>query len=271
MVQIAVIGVCAVAFAVILFTSVLKKDDTSAPATTTATPAATASTTAAPSSDPAAASSSSATPAPSGSAATPAPVSPDTSAVTPPAAGGSPADGLLPSKGLPENLLVAFAKNQTIALLVVDPKGLARQAARAVHRHPPGPRRRRALRRQRPRHRQVRSRHRGRLGQPHPGSRRHPPPQAHRLGPDRDRLLRLPRPAQRQPGGRRRPLQGQAGPLLPVGPNRGRSRPPGARPALPFRPWIRLPSRPISTTTRGAASPFPALPGGRPAAPPVAI
>ena len=125
MVQLAVIGVCAVAFAVILFTSVLKKDDTSAPATTTATPAATASTTAAPSSDPAAASSSSATPAPSGSAATPAPVSPDTSAVTPPAAGGSPADGLLPSKGLPENLLVAFAKNQTIALLVVDPKGLA--------------------------------------------------------------------------------------------------------------------------------------------------
>ena len=114
MVQLAVIGVCAVAFAVILFTSVLKKDDTSAPATTTATP--TATTTAAPSSDPAAASSSSATPAP---------VSPDTSAVTPPAAGGSPADGLLPSKGLPENLLVAFAKNQTIALLVVDPKGLA--------------------------------------------------------------------------------------------------------------------------------------------------
>jgi len=123
MVQIAVIGVCAVAFAVILFTSVLKKDDTSAPTTTSATPA-TASTTAAPSSDPAA-SSSSATPAPSGSAAAPAPVSPDTSAVTPPVAGGSAADGLLPSKGLPENLLVAFAKNQTIALLVVDPKGLA--------------------------------------------------------------------------------------------------------------------------------------------------
>ena len=123
MVQLAVIGVCAVAFAVILFTSVLKKDDTSAPTTTSATPA-TASTTAAPSSDPAA-SSSSATPAPSGSAAAPAPVSPDTSAVTPPVAGGSAADGLLPSKGLPENLLVAFAKNQTIALLVVDPKGLA--------------------------------------------------------------------------------------------------------------------------------------------------
>ena len=123
MVQIAVIGICAVAFAVILFTSVLKKDDTSAPTTTSATPA-TANTTAAPSSDPAA-SSSSATPAPSGSAAAPAPVSPDTSAVTPPVAGGSAADGLLPSKGLPENLLVAFAKNQTIALLVVDPKGLA--------------------------------------------------------------------------------------------------------------------------------------------------
>ncbi len=34
-------------------------------------------------------------------------------------------DGLLPSKGLPEDLLVAFARNQTIALLVVDPKGIS--------------------------------------------------------------------------------------------------------------------------------------------------
>jgi hypothetical protein len=121
MVQIAVLGVCAVVFAVILFTSVLKKDEE--PAATTTTPAATTSDPAATTSDPAASAS---TPTPPAGSATPdaAPVAPETDTVTPPA-GGASADGLLPSKGLPEDLLVAFARNKAIALLVVDPKGLS--------------------------------------------------------------------------------------------------------------------------------------------------
>ena len=121
MVQIAVLGVCAVVFAVILFTSVLKKDEE--PAATTTTPAATTSDPAATTSDPAAPAS---TPTPPAGSATPdaAPVAPETDTVTPPA-GGASADGLLPSKGLPEDLLVAFARNKAIALLVVDPKGLS--------------------------------------------------------------------------------------------------------------------------------------------------
>jgi len=111
MVQLAVLAVCGVAFAVILFTSVLKKDE---PAATPATDPATA-TSSAPVTDPSVAAAPAADPAaaapPAGTAA--------------PGAAGSAADGLLPSKGLPEGLLVAFAKNKTIALLVVDPKRFA--------------------------------------------------------------------------------------------------------------------------------------------------
>ncbi len=118
MVQAAVLGVAAVIFAVILFTSVLKKDE-EPPAATTTTPAATTS-------DPAPSTEAPGTtsaPAPSVGAAGSTAV-PDPAATAPPA-GGSPADGLLASKGLPEDLLVAFAKNKTIALLVIDPKGIA--------------------------------------------------------------------------------------------------------------------------------------------------
>ncbi len=115
MVQLAVLAVCGVAFAVILFTSVLKKDE---PAASSATDPATATSTA-PVTDPSVAA------APSGAASAASPTAtPDAAAATPPA-GGSVADGLLPSKGLPEDLLVAFAKNKTIALLVIDPKGFA--------------------------------------------------------------------------------------------------------------------------------------------------
>lgn len=116
MVQAAVLGVGAIVFAVILFTSVLKGEE-EPPAATTTAPAATTSdpapSTEAPgtTSDPAAS-----------AGATPTTVDP---AATAPPAGGSPADGLLPSKGLPEEVLVAFAKNKTIALLVINPKGLA--------------------------------------------------------------------------------------------------------------------------------------------------
>ncbi|HET6830998.1 MAG TPA: hypothetical protein VFH44_06565 [Solirubrobacterales bacterium] len=114
MVQAAVFGVCAIIFAVVLFTSVLKKEE-EVPATTPNPAAAT--------SEPAPAGAATTTApdvtAPSGST----PPATETDVVTPP--GGTPTDGLLPSKGLPEDVLVAFAKNQTVALLVVDRKGLA--------------------------------------------------------------------------------------------------------------------------------------------------
>ncbi len=121
MVQIGVLIACGVIFAIILFTMVLKKDEpatdaasTLAPttATTATTPAPVA---AAPTTDPAAAAPTTGTPAPTESV----PGAPSTSTVPP---GGTPADGLLPSKGLPEDVLVAFAKNETIALLVIDKK-----------------------------------------------------------------------------------------------------------------------------------------------------
>jgi hypothetical protein len=119
MVQIAVLGVAAIAFAVILFTSVLKKDDTASTATdpAAATSSATGSDPAQTTSDPAATADSSA--APTDSSAAPAPTQ------DAPPAGGSISDGLLPSKGLPRDVLVAFAKNETIALLVIDPKGMS--------------------------------------------------------------------------------------------------------------------------------------------------
>ena len=122
MVQLAVLGVCAIVFAVILFTSVLKKDEQ--PATTTTSPAATTTSDPAASSDPSASASTSSPSAGSSASSGTAPATPETDTVTPPA-GGATADGLLPSKGLPEDVLVAFARNKAIALLVVDPKGLS--------------------------------------------------------------------------------------------------------------------------------------------------
>ena len=128
MVQLAVLGICAVIFAFILFTSVLKKDDTAAPEATTA-PAATDTAAASPTDTAAAAPTetaappSASTPAPSDSAPAPTAAPETPTATLPP--GGTPADGLLPSKGLPQDVLVAFARNETIALLVIDPKGVS--------------------------------------------------------------------------------------------------------------------------------------------------
>jgi hypothetical protein len=113
MVQIGALAVCAVIFAVVLFTMVLKKDDTTA---TTSPTASATSTGAAPTTSTPATSAPAADPAASAAPSTTAPV-------TPPAGGA--ADGRLPAKGLPEDVLVAFAKNETIALLVVDPKGVS--------------------------------------------------------------------------------------------------------------------------------------------------
>jgi len=107
-VQIAVLAVIGIAFAILLFGTVLKGDE--APATDAA-----ATTDPALAADPAA-------PAPVGSTAVPAAPAPGV-----PAAPVDPgaADGLLPTKGLPKDVLIAYAKDKAIALLVVDPKGIA--------------------------------------------------------------------------------------------------------------------------------------------------
>jgi hypothetical protein len=131
MVQLAVLGVCVVAFAIILFTQVLGKSGDSgaadSAATTTAPTAIEGTSPAAPTTDSAAPAAGATAPAPSAATATP--TAPATT--SPPSGGGSVADGLLPSKGLPKDVLVAFAKNKTIALLVVDPKAFADKQLRA--------------------------------------------------------------------------------------------------------------------------------------------
>jgi hypothetical protein len=116
-VQMAVLGVIGVIFAVMIFTQILKKDD------------------AAQSETPSSASAPAGSAAPEtvgGTAAAPG----EPGAVAPPAspaAGESTAaaDGLLPTRGLPKDLLIAYAKDRTIALLVVDPKGTADKKVRS--------------------------------------------------------------------------------------------------------------------------------------------
>ena len=140
MAQIAVIAVAGIAFAIILFTMVLGKSEPDPNAVNTEGPAmmdpnvapeaagATAATPA--TTEPVAPADGTETPSATGTApATPA--VPEATPTTPPAGGGSVSEGLLPSKGLPKDLLVAFAKNKTIALLVIDPKGLADKKVKA--------------------------------------------------------------------------------------------------------------------------------------------
>lgn len=114
MVQMAVLGMIGVAFAILLFTTVLKGKDTGA-----AVP-------------PAGVADAAGAPVATDTASADVVPSVDSTLPTDPAAAGtdvaptSPeagsADGLLPTKGLPKDLLVAYAKGQAIALLVVDPK-----------------------------------------------------------------------------------------------------------------------------------------------------
>ena len=151
MVQLAVLGVCAVAFAVILFTSVLKKDDASAPATTTATPAATAARPrrrAAIRPPPVLVGHPGRRPA---SAATPAPGQPRHLRRYPACrrriAGRRPAALEGPARGRARRLRQGPDDRASGR----RPEGTRRQAARAVHRQRlQRPRRRRGLRRQRP-------------------------------------------------------------------------------------------------------------------------
>jgi hypothetical protein len=55
----------------------------------------------------------------------PAAAAPATPTAPAPDASAAAADGLLPTKGLPKDVLIAFAKDDTIALLVYDPKATA--------------------------------------------------------------------------------------------------------------------------------------------------
>lgn len=131
-VQIAVLGVAGVLFAVLLFTTVLKKDEPPAgPQQPTAkdllaeggaTEAGGAAATPATPSAPAPAPEAAATPSPTPE---PAPATPAT-----PPAGSSGSDGLLPGKGLPEDVLVAYARNKAIALLVVEKGGISDKAVK---------------------------------------------------------------------------------------------------------------------------------------------
>jgi hypothetical protein len=121
-VQLAVLGIGGLLLAFMLMTSLSGGDD--AEPEPAAEPTGSSSSTAPPATG--------ATPAESAPAApsTPAPV--EATPVTPPATTAPPAtgdagsaEGLLPTEGLPEDVLVAYARNKAIALLVIDPKGIS--------------------------------------------------------------------------------------------------------------------------------------------------
>jgi hypothetical protein len=140
-VQLAVLGVAAVAFAIILFMTVFKGDpavtttDTTATTGTPVTGASTGAPTTPDASGTTAATGTATAPSATDPSATGTVTPPATSTPTAPVTGGAAgtSDGLLASKGLPQDVLVAYAKNQAIALLVIDPKshgaGALRKAA----------------------------------------------------------------------------------------------------------------------------------------------
>ena len=130
-VQVTVIGVMAILVAFLLFTRVLGGDDEPPP-----DPAATATEDSAASAAPDAA----ATPPaadPAASAATPAPGAAPSEPVPPPA--GAPvtpanpdvAAAFVPGPGLPERVVVAYARNRAVVLLIEKRKGFDDQALRA--------------------------------------------------------------------------------------------------------------------------------------------
>ena len=123
-VQMAVLGVAGVIFAVLMFTTVLKKDEPPADVAPGTTPAvsgvdSSVDPTIAP---PTGAAPDAAVPVPGAAAPVPA---------TPPVDAGDSGKGLVSSKGLPEEVLVALAKRKAVALLVIDPKGISDAQVRA--------------------------------------------------------------------------------------------------------------------------------------------
>lgn len=118
-VQLVVLAVAGLIFAIVLFTTVLGGDSAEEAPPSDPAPAAGEAGAATPAPAPA-------TPAPApATPATPAPAAPATGEPAPAPASPPPSGGaaeLLPTKGLPEDLLVAYVRNKAIALLVVDPK-----------------------------------------------------------------------------------------------------------------------------------------------------
>jgi hypothetical protein len=120
MVQLGVLAVGGIVLAVLLMSSLSGGgSDGNAPAGTEAAVSPSAEADAAASSSAAPATTTTPAPAPAPSAG----AAPDSATV--PAADAGSADGLLPSAGLPEDVLVAYAKNEAIALLVIDPKAIS--------------------------------------------------------------------------------------------------------------------------------------------------
>jgi hypothetical protein len=123
-----VIGIMALLVAFLLFTRVLNRDSGAETEPVTDTAATEAGAAPAPA-DPAA---SAEPPAPEAAAPAPAtpaaPVAPEATAPAPTGASGSPAGNFLPGPGLPEDVVVAYARNKAIALFIAKPKGLDDQA-----------------------------------------------------------------------------------------------------------------------------------------------
>lgn len=122
-VQMAVLGVAGVIFVVLMFTTVLKSDEPpadSAPVTPGVPSAVDSSVDPSTIAPPTGAAPDAAVPVPD--AAVPA---------TPPVDAGSSGKGLVSSKGLPEDVLVALAKRKAVALLIIDPKGISDAQVRA--------------------------------------------------------------------------------------------------------------------------------------------
>lgn len=111
-VQLAVLGVFAAVFAIVLFSTMSGGGSEEAPADSAVAGTAAEEGAVAETPDPA-------VPTPAPAAPTPAPAP-----ATPAPATGSP-DGLLPTAGLPEDVLVAYARGKAIALVVVDPKAIS--------------------------------------------------------------------------------------------------------------------------------------------------
>ena len=120
-VQIIVLGVVGVIAAFLLFSTVMKKEPLPDPSTG-AVPPVGATAPADVGTDPAATAATDPVATPVDPAVT-APATPITP--TGPSGDLGSADGLLPTKGLPKDVLVAYASNEAIALFVYDPKGLS--------------------------------------------------------------------------------------------------------------------------------------------------
>jgi hypothetical protein len=123
-VQLVVLGIAGVILAILLYTTVLSGDEE--PASNAgqpgSTPASSEPATTAPATPAAPAPAAEATPPASGTA----PAAPAT-----PSADVGTADDLQPTKGLPKDVLVAYAKNKAVVLIVVDPKAISDRTVRA--------------------------------------------------------------------------------------------------------------------------------------------